>query len=623
MVGDGLAEVQEEAERGLAFVAKAGFGLVVENLGAQLGLIRTLRGVTTDFGCFNDQDYDESEAEARLAGNPLLALAEFFYWTRKLQGRFFAGDHAGAVHAATRAHELLWPAASQLETGDFRFYGALAHAAAWNSASAEGKRRHFEALSEHHRQLGVWAEHCPANYENRTALVGGEIARIEGRILDAEQLYEKAILSSHANGFAHNEAVANEIAARFYAERGFKTIAEAYLRNARYCYLRWGADGKVRQLDALNPRFLEETRGPDAKRTIGESVGHLDLTTVIKVSEAVSGEIELEKLIDTLMRTALEHAGAERGLLILQRGSAYQIETEATVTGDAVAVVSRQAKVSGADLPESVFQFVIRTKQSVLLPNASGESSFATDDYIRRQRARSVLCLPLLKQARLLGALYLENNLATDVFTPARTAVLKLLASQAAISLENTRLYGELREREARVSRLFNANIIGIFTWNLDGRILEANQAFAQIVGYTSDELLSGNVRWKDLMPGEWDESDDQIMTTLLATGIAPSFEAEYVKKDGSRVPVLIGAAVFEGAPMQPNEGVAFVVDLSELKRAEKAAQDSERRFHEAQLRLADANRVASVGQLPRRSLTRSISPSQGSPRTPAPACTS
>ena len=196
MVGDGLAEVQTDAERGIAFVKKAGFGLVAENLGAQLGLIRTLRGLTESFGCFDDQDYDESEAESRLAGNPVLALAEFFYWTRKLQGRFFAGNFLEAVDALKRANLLLWPAASQLETGDFRFYGALALAAAWSSASADKRRQHFEALIHHHRHLEIWAEHCPANYENRAALVGAEIARIEGRILDAEQLYEQAIRSS-------------------------------------------------------------------------------------------------------------------------------------------------------------------------------------------------------------------------------------------------------------------------------------------------------------------------------------------------------------------------------------------------------------------------------------------
>jgi GAF domain-containing protein len=183
-------------------------------------------------------------------------------------------------------------------------------------------------------------------------------------------------------------------------------------------------------------------------------VEQLDLATVIRVSEAVSGEIVLEKLINTLMSSAIEHAGAERGLLILPRGDKYQIEAEATTRSDNVNVVLKQARVTAADLPKSVFHYVLRTKESVLLHDASSQNSFSADGYIREHRSRSVLCLPLLKQTRLLGLLYLENNLTPHAFTPARMAVLKLLASEAAISLENTRLYSDLQEREARVRRL-------------------------------------------------------------------------------------------------------------------------------------------------------------------------
>src|SRR5262249_46974167 len=158
---------------------------------------------------------------------------------------------------------------------------------------------------------------CPENFANRAALVGAEIARIEGRELDAERLYEQAIRSARENGFVHNEALANELAARFYATRGFETIAHAYLRNARHGYLRWGADGKVRRLDKLYPplRSAEAAAAPGG--TIQASVEPLDLATVLEVSQAVSGEIVLDKLVETLLRTAIEHAGAERGLLIL------------------------------------------------------------------------------------------------------------------------------------------------------------------------------------------------------------------------------------------------------------------------------------------------------------------
>ena len=200
------------------------------------------------------------------------------------------------------------------------------------SASPDQRPKHFAALTAHHRQLEVWAEHNPATFENRAALVGAEIARIEGRTLDAQDLYEKAIRSAHANGFVHNEGLANELAGRFYAARGFEKIATTYLRDARYCYLRWGADGKVRQLEQLYPQLRADKPISDSTTTILTPVEHLDLATVIKVSEAVSGEIVLEKLIDTLMRTAIEHAGAERGLLILPRGDDYRIEAEATTS---------------------------------------------------------------------------------------------------------------------------------------------------------------------------------------------------------------------------------------------------------------------------------------------------
>ena len=247
---------------------------------------------------------------------------------------------------------------------------------------------------------------------------------------------------------------------------------------------------KVRQLEQLYPQIGAEESIADATATIQTPVEHLDLATVIKVSEAVSGEIVFERLIDALMRAAIEHAGAERGLLILPRADDYQIEAEATTSTDDVNVVLRQASITAADLPSSILQYVLRTKESVLLHDASGQNPFAADEYIRGHSARSVLCLPLLKQTRLLGLLYLENSLTPHAFTPARMAVLKLLASEAATSLENTRLYGDLQEREARVRRLVDSNIVGVLIWNFDGQILEANDAFLGMLQYGREDLV-------------------------------------------------------------------------------------------------------------------------------------
>ncbi|NLS08266.1 PAS domain S-box protein, partial [Rhizobium sp. P32RR-XVIII] len=490
---------------------------------------------------------------------------------------------------------LLWTVPSQFELAEYHFYGALARAARCDTSLGEERLRHLEALAAHHQQITLWAKNCPETFANRAELTGAEIARIEGRALDAMNLYEQAIRSAQANGFGHNEALAHELAARFYQTRGFDEIAHLYLRNARHCYLRWGADGKVQQLDEMYPRLKTDEPAPASTSTMAAPVEHLDLATVIKVSQAISGEIVLEKLLETIMQTAIEQAGAERGLLILSRGAEQRIAAETTISGKAVITRLRDEPMAAAVLPESVLHYVLRTGESVILDDAAGQSPFAADPYIRKRQARSVLCLPLLNQAKIIGVLFLENNLAPRVFAPARIAVLKLLASQAAISLENTQLYRELAEREARIRRLVDSNVIGIVIWDLDGRLIDANDAFLRMVQYDREDLNAG-LRWFDMTPPEWQEVHARSeLEELQSTGTMQAREKEFFRKDGSRVPVLIGAAAFEG---RSDQGVAYILDLTDLKRAEAEARESDQRYRQVQMELAHANRVATIGQL-------------------------
>jgi PAS domain S-box-containing protein len=567
--GELLVDVQREAENVLAFAQKARFEFIIDIAATQLELIRTLRGLTPTFGSFDDGQFEELRIERRFTRSPDLQ-AECSYLIRKLQARFFAGEYRTAVEASSRAQSLLWTLASHFETAEYHFYGALSRAAYCDSAPAAERQQHMEALAAHHKQLQVWAANCPDNFENRAALVCAEIARIEGRELDAERLYEQAIRSARANGFIHNEALANELASRFYAARGFERIARAYMQDARHGYLRWGADGKVRQLEQLHPHLRDAPVPASPTATIGAPVERLDVGTVLKAAQAVSGEIVLGELIKTLLRIAVEHAGAERGLLILFQGDEPRIAAEATTGRGQVEVVLRQSAPSAAELPESVLHYVIRTRESVILDDALAQNPFSADEYIYQKHARSVLCLPLVKQAKLIGVLYLENNLASHVFTPTRISVLELLAAQAAISLENARLYNDLREREARIRRLVDSNIVGIVIWDVQGRIIEANQAFLDIVGYAREDLVSGQLRWTELTPAEWGAPDNQAMAELKAAGTVQPREKEYFHKDGRRVPVLVGAAALEG---RREEGVAFVLDLTERKRAEYFAR--------------------------------------------------
>ncbi|MET1068519.1 MAG: AAA family ATPase [Pseudomonas prosekii] len=591
--GEPLAEVQAEAERGLAYAVKVRFGLVIDFMVTQLALIRMLRGLTPSFGCFDDGQFDERETEAHLSSTPDLALAACWYWIRKLQAHYMADDYAKAVEASGKARALLWTSYLFFEEAEYYFYDALARAGLCDNVQVEDQQQHLLAMHADHLQLATWAQQCPENFASQAALVGGEIARVEGRVVDAELLYEHAMKTAQVSGFIHIEALANELASRFYLARGLGKIARAYLQDARYGYLRWGSNGKVRQLEAKYPSLRPEEHPPGPMTTMATPVEHLDLATVLKVSQAVSGEIVLEKLIDTVMRTAIELAGAERGLLILSKGAEHRIAANLSA-GDSTTQL-RDAPVSMALLPESVLNHVLRTRESVFLDDAVAQSPFAADAYIRQHRARSVLCLPLMNQAKLVGALYLENNLTARVFSPERVAILKLVASQAAISLENARLYREVAEREAKIRRLVDSNIIGIVVWNSDGDIMEANDAFLHMVGYARDDLEMGRLSWRDLTVPEFRQHSARSMLLAMQTGHAQPFEKEYFKKDGSRLPVIVGLAMIEPGS---TEGVAFVLDLTERKQAEEKVRESERRYREVQTVLAHANRVATMGQL-------------------------
>ena len=572
--GDHLAEVQREAETGLEFATKIRFGHVIDSITAQLGLIRALRGLTVKFGVFSDQRFDELQFERHLASDPVSALPECWYWIRKIQGRFFAGDYPSAIEASLNAERLLWASPAFFETAEYHFYSALSRAASCDSATDEMRQGHFVALAAHQKQQEIWAQHCPENFENRAALVGAEIARIEGRVLDAEQLYEQAIRSAHSNGFVNNEAIAYELAARFYAARGFQKFADAYLLEAQYCYQRWGADGKVAQLDSLHPHLKKERFIPAPTSTILAPTELLDLATVIKVSQAASGEMVLEKLIDTLMRAAIEHAGAERGLLLLKRGDQLLIEGEAVTGGDDVKVHQRRTSVNAAVLPESVVRYVMRTRHDVILNDATTENPYSGDPYILQSRVRSILCLPLINQAKLTGVLYLENNLATCVFTPDRTTVLKLLASRAANSLENARLYADLDQAQAYLSEAQRLSQTGSFGWiPASGEIVWSSETFRI---FDCDPAITPTV---EIVLQRVHPDDRSLVQQLIdrasRTGLDWDLDHRLLMPDGSVKHLHVVAHAVKNDSRGEVSFVGAVMDVTATKQSQQALEQA------------------------------------------------
>jgi predicted ATPase/signal transduction histidine kinase len=448
MRNDPLDAVWRESAMALDFARTAKFRDVVHLIESQQRFIAIMQGRDATF---SDDRIDEAAFAAQLTparNSTVICL----YWIRELKARYLSGDYSGAQVAADKAKPLLRTSAVQLQLLDYFYYTALTLAVLYEHASADDQALWHNRLAAHREQLREWAEIYPPTFSDKHSLVSGELARLDGHDAEAMRLYEHAIQSAREHGFVQTEGVAHEVAARFFAARGVESIAQTYLRSARDCYLRWGAIGKVRQLDLRHPGLREGSGASAASATVSAPVEQLDVGTVVKASQAVSSEIEMGKLIETLMRIALEHAGAERGLLILFTNDEPRIAAEASTGQGKIAVTPRNAVVTPTELIESVLYATMRTRESVILDDASIDIPSSVDEYVAQRHARSVLCLPLTRQAKLIGALYLENSLTPHVFTSAKIAVLKVLSSQAAISLENVRLYDELRleNRERR-----------------------------------------------------------------------------------------------------------------------------------------------------------------------------
>jgi len=607
--GDTLQDVLALSIKYAAFAQESHNGAIYETIRLEQQFIVSLQGRTRDPMSFEDGMFDEEACFAVIV-KATFGCGIVFYRIMQQILAFVHGRYAEALEAAARAEPMLGAAMAMPIEATYHFCHALTLTALYPAASTAQQAEYRRILGDKLKKLQLWAENCPENYRNRQALLLAEIARIEGRDLDAMHLYEEAIQSARQNGFIQNEAIAYEVAARFYAARGFETIAQTYIKNARSCCLRWGALGKVRQIDRDYPLPHEE-RTLSSAATIETPLEQLDLGTVMKVSQAVSGEIVLEQLVQTLMLIAVEHAGAERGLLILPYGEEQRIAAEARTGRDEVDVQLRLAPIMPSDLPDSLLRYVIRTQESVILDDAAVQNLFSEDEYVRQQRPRSILCLPLVKQAKLMGVLYLENNLAPGVFTTGRLAMLELLTSQAAISLDNARLYADLiqenndrrkaeealRASEERWSMLAENSSAGIGLIARNGRFIAANLALQKMLGYTEYELQGRTVT-------DISQEEDRAATEARIADADEGqrrvyrLEKRYLRKDG-RVLWVDVSSVF--VPASGSNSAFFsvvIVDISQRKRAEEKLHQKEISLREAQNELAHVSRVTTMGEL-------------------------
>ncbi|MCG5056738.1 MAG: AAA family ATPase [Limnoraphis sp. WC205] len=406
-----------------------------------------------------------------LSNNDLYGVYLFYLY--KLTFCFWFREIEQAENYTTEFRKYLQVGAGTFGEAVFYFYDSLIALAQLRQPLNEESEA-LQRVEQNQIQLQHWADYASMNHQHKVDLVAAEKCRVLGQKLEAIDLYDQAISGAKENEYIQEEALANELAAKFYLDWGKEKVASAYLQEAYYCYSYWGAKAKIEDLEKRYPQLItaiwqiQQNRfhpGEGCTSTVKQSdflnqtiqtnlstnnSNFLDFATILKASQALSSEIQLEQLFSTLVQVVMENAGADKCVLILLKGNNLVIEATAFLRGENTEIKSLVLESlpieSSPDIPLSLINYVSRTQETLVIDDASTQTSFASDAYIQQQRPKSLLCVPIINSRKLIGIVYLENNLTPGVFTHSRLEILKVLTTQAAISLENANLYNKLEE---------------------------------------------------------------------------------------------------------------------------------------------------------------------------------
>ncbi|MEG4960331.1 MULTISPECIES: AAA family ATPase [unclassified Microcoleus] len=431
----------------------------------------------------------------------------YVYWNKLLLSYWFE-NYSEAIENTTIAEKYLDALVGLPPVPVFHFYDSLVWLAVYTDRLQSEQQEILDRVQANQEKMQKWAHHAPMNHLHKYYLVEAERHRVLGEKVEAIEMYDRAIALAKENEYINEEALAHELGAKFYLSWGKEAIAKTYMTNAYYAYIRWGATAKIEHLEKRYPELLaavlhqknSENAGETIMQTLqgtitstGSGISEfLDLATVMKASQAISGEIILANLLDKLMKILIENAGAETGLLILSKNGEFFIE--AAGNKDDVRVLQSLPTSSSQHLPISILNYVARTQKDVFLNDANREGTFNTDPYITQHQIKSILCTPIVYQGKLTAILYLENNLTAGAFTQKRVEVLRMLSGQAAIALENANLYHTLEVKvEERTEELKAKNTrmeIEIKERQRAEQVAEAaNRAKSQFLANMSHEL--------------------------------------------------------------------------------------------------------------------------------------
>ncbi|MBE7552050.1 MAG: PAS domain S-box protein [Anaerolineales bacterium] len=554
--------------------------------------------------------------------------------THKLILSYLFGHYEQAVELAHQSEQYLAGVPGIVAVVLHHFYDSLAGLAVYDRSDPETQAAILQQVDQNQAKLQRWGTAAPMNYQHKFELVEAERCRVRGDRVEAMDGYDRAIAGAKENGYLQEEALANELAAKFYLGWGKEKVALVYLQDAYDGYTRWGAAAKIEQLEQHYAQLLAPRLTVQKGRSVSDHVtrpststtsASLDLITVIKASQTIAGEIDFARLLKQMMRLVLENTGAQRAALILKRDGNWVIEAQGDVDSPDIPVLQALDLRTSAAVSTAVVTHVARTLSSVVLDDAASAAEFSHDPYLRQNEIKSVLCAPLIHQGRLSGIIYLENNLIPKVFTAERLKLLNLLAAQMAISLENALMVDHLktsiaerkraeevlRESEERHRNLFENSPISL--WEEDFSLVKEYFDHLRATGVTDFRAFfenqpeavvhcAGLVKILDVnkaavaLAGAGDKAE---LLTRLAETLADEalvvfreeliilaeggqwFESESVYRtlSGEERSIVLNLSVVPGHANSLGKVLVSVLDITERKLAEATLRESEQRF--------------------------------------------
>lgn len=474
-------------------------------------------------------------------------------------------EYPAAVENARLARPNLGSSRGLFHFYEFFGYDSLASLAVAGEVPEAERLQIMTRVKDNQDQLWLWAGAAPVNHLHRWHLVEAEKARVEERREEASYHFEKAIELAGKSGFIYEEALAWELAARMHQLCGRENMSRMYLLASMLLYRKWGAEAKVEWMEKRHPYLaaMQVSRPEDAS-----PIAQADALSVVKASQAISSEILLPGLMAILMRIVIETAGAQKGALLISTDGGLSVYSVAILEGSEIKVFAApDPMVDKRTVPEGVVNYVSRARETLILEDAAGHVMMSGDEYVQSRRPRSILCMPIIRQKELMGLLYLENNLVTGAFTPDITAVLELIASQAAISIENARLYMALRQSEEEYRVIFEHNGTATIIVEENTTVTLANTEFARLVNYSREEI-EGRMSWTVFIVPE----DLERMLTYhygrrqREAGVPTKYECTFIERNGIRHPAYISIAMIPGT----RRSVVAVVDITESRQYEE-----------------------------------------------------